>query len=89
MSDQLTNPRSCRRRRKKESPREKDRVVAKSKPMMSLISKSEKRSSMLDSSVSYSPVNFGMQSQSSNRFGIRKPIARSVEDANENTASSS
>ena len=47
---------------------------------MSLVSKSENRTPMLDSGVSNSLGNYGMQSQSSARSGMWKPIARSVKD---------
>ena len=64
-------------------------MVAKIKPMMSLVSKSVNRSPTLDSGVSNSPGNCGMQSQSADRSGIGKTIARDVKDLNGNTASSS
>ena len=66
-----------------------ERVVAKSKPMVSLVSKNANRSPMQDSSVCSSSGSFGMQSQSSDRSGTGKPVARCVKVVNENTAPSS
>ena len=63
--------------------------MANSKPTMSLVSKSVNLSPTLDSGVSNGPLNFGMQSQSSDRSRIGKPTAQNVKDVNENTASSS
>ena len=64
-------------------------VVVKSKPTWSLVSRSVNRSPMLDSGVSYSSENYGMQCRNSDRSGIKKVIARNVKDVNENAASSS
>ena len=64
-------------------------VVAKSKPTLSLVSRSVHRSPMLDSGVSYGPRNDGMQCQNSDRSRIEKSTAPQVKDVNENTTSSS
>ena len=53
-----------------------DRVVAKSKAMMSLVSKNANRSPTLDSGASNSPVTLEMQCQSSYRSGTGKPVAK-------------
>ena len=42
---------------------------------------------MLDSGVSYSPENYGMQRRNSDSPGIENSIAGNVKDVNENTAS--
>ena len=65
---------------------EEERVVAESKPTLSLVSRSVDRSPTLDSDVSYSPENGEMQSRNSDHSGIENSIARNV---NENAASSS
>ena len=54
-----------------------EHVMAKSKPTMSLVSRSVNRSLTLDSGVSYSLGNYGLQSLYLNSSGIGKPIARS------------
>ena len=77
------------KRQQEGKPGEEERVVAKSKPVMSLVSKNANRSPMVDSGVSNSPEILGMQWQSSHRSGTGKPVARDVTDVNENTASSS
>ena len=64
-------------------------MVANSKPTMSVVLRSVSRSPTLDSGVSYSLVNCGMQGQNSDRSGIEKSIAQKVKDVNENTASCS
>ena len=51
-------------------------MVAKSKPTMSLVSKTSNRSPTLDAGVFNSPENFGMQNQSSDLSGIGKPMAQ-------------
>ena len=56
-------------------PREEDRVVVKSKPIMSSVLKSVNRIPMLDSGVSNSLGNCGLRSQSSDRFGHRNENA--------------
>ena len=59
------------------------------KPTMSLVSRSANRSPTLDSGVSYSQGNEGMQSQYSDVSGIGKLKAQNVKDVNDNTPSSS
>ena len=56
-------------------PREEDRVVVESKPIMSSVLKSVNRIPMLDSGVSNSLGNYGLRSQSSDRFGNRNENA--------------
>ena len=63
--------------------------MAKSKPALSLVSRSVNCSPMLDSGVSYSLENYGMQSRNSDPSGIEKAIARNVKDLSDNAASSS
>ena len=63
--------------------------MAKSKPTMSLVSKSVNRCPTLDSGVSYSSGNYGVQSQYSDCSDTGKPIAQNVKHVNENTATSS
>ena len=73
-----------------EKPGEEERVVAKSKSMMSLVSKTANRSPTAlssSSSASHSPGTLGTQSSSSQTAtGMEKPVAKGL---NENTASSS
>ena len=54
-----------------------------------LVSRSVNRSPTLDWGVSHSTVNYGMQSQNSDRSGIGESVAQNVQDVNENAASSS
>ena len=63
-------------------PGEEEGVVAKSKPMMILMSKIEIRSPTLDSGASDSPEILGMQCQSSDRSCTGKLVARDVKDVN-------
>ena len=50
--------------------------------MVSVGSKIENRSPTLNSGASYTPVNLGMQSQSSDRSGTGKLVARDAKDVN-------
>ena len=86
----IKNPQTISKRLMQErKPGEEERVVAKSKPTLSLVSTTVNRSPTLDSAVSCSPENYGMQSRNSDRSSIKKPIAQNVKDVNENAASSS
>ena len=51
-------------------------VVAKSKPTLSLVSRSVNRSPMLDAGVSCSPESYGTQSRNSDPSSIEKSMAR-------------
>ena len=76
-----------KRQMQEEIPAEEARVVARSKPMMSLVPKTANRSpTALGSSASDSLGTLGAQSSSSDRTSMLKPVA---EGLNENTASSS
>ena len=78
------------KRQQEGKPGEEERVVAESKPMMSLVSKIANRSSTaLRSGGSNSPGILGTSSYSSDRSGTGKLVARDVKGVNENTASSS
>ena len=70
MSAPLKIPKPCRR-----GSCRKD-VMVKSKPTMSSVSRSVNRSPTLDSGVSYSQGNYGMQSQNSDLSSIEKSIAK-------------
>ena len=72
-------------RQQEEKSGEGERVVAKSKSMVSLVSKPVKQSPTLNASAS-SPGTLGAQSSFSDRTGMEQPVA---EGLNEHTASSS
>ena len=76
----INKPKTMSKRQQEETSREEERVVAKSKAMMSLVSKTANRSS------ASSPGTLGAQSSLSDRTSIGKAVA---EGLNENTASSS
>ena len=76
----INKPKTMSKRQQEETSREQERVVAKSKPMMSLVSKTANRSS------ASSPGTLGALSSLSDRTSIVKAVA---EGLNENTASSS
>ena len=67
-----------KRRMQERKTGEEERVVAKSKPTMSLVSKTSNRSPTLDAGVFNSPENFGMQNQSSDLSGIGKPMSKTM-----------
>ena len=83
------HPKPCRRGLMHERKPGEELVVAKSKPTLSLVSRSVNRSPMLDSGVPYSTEKYGMQSRTSDPSGIEKLIARDVKEMNEDAASSS
>ena len=77
------------KRQQERKPGEEERVVAKLKQMMRLVSKIAHRPLTLDSGASNSPSTLGMQSCSSDRSRTGKLVARGVKDVNENAAPSS
>ena len=71
----ITKSKIMSKRSHEGKPREEDRVVVESKPIMSSVLKSVNRIPMLDSGVSNSLVNYGLRSQSSDRFGNKNENA--------------
>ena len=82
-------PKPRRKRLMQERKPGEELVVANLKPTMSVVLRSVSRSPTLDSGVSYSLGNCGMQGQNSDRSGIEKSTAQKMKDENENTASCS
>ena len=82
-------PRIMSKRKQEGKPETEERMVAKSKPMMSLVSKIANRSPTLDLGASNSPGTFGLSSISSDRSGTGKPVAKGVKCVSENVAPSS
>ena len=87
-SSPIYNPQTMSKRQMQEEKRgEEERVVAKSKPMMSSVSKTANRSpTALGSSASDRTGTLGAHSSNSDRTGTWRAVARGV---NETTASSS